>query len=224
MTKRFISRLAIMTLGLLLLVPSGCSGSGKPSNQQWSQPPAMIIDTAKTYTAIINTEKDIAEKWTLFSHKQELLVQLSLRQNKEATPPALAEMFTARINAAYAKAKLTSLKTTAEANRMGETIANDISRIGIVDELAYLHYLGQTEVDAFLRTGLFGGIGKQQPSTSWTEERMRAISDRLAAEGEIYTKKKRRETLILGSAAAATVAVAGGAGVYAAKRYRERTR
>ena len=57
MRKRFISRLAIMVLGLILLVPSGCSGSDKPTSKLYLEPPAMIIDTAKHYTAIIDTAK-----------------------------------------------------------------------------------------------------------------------------------------------------------------------
>ena len=57
MRTRFISRLAIMVLGLILLVPSGCSSSDKPTSKLYLEPPAMIIDTAKHYTAVIDTAK-----------------------------------------------------------------------------------------------------------------------------------------------------------------------
>ena len=56
MKIRVLQRLAILLLGLLILIPGGCSDD-KPDSKLYREPPAMIIDTAREYTAVIETDQ-----------------------------------------------------------------------------------------------------------------------------------------------------------------------
>lgn len=56
MKIKVLQRLGILLPGLLLLVPGGCSND-KPESKLYREPPAMTIDTAKVYTAVIETDQ-----------------------------------------------------------------------------------------------------------------------------------------------------------------------
>lgn len=52
--KKFIIRLLTLAICAMAVGVSAC-GSSPASTQQWTSPPAMQIDTAKTYHAVFNT-------------------------------------------------------------------------------------------------------------------------------------------------------------------------
>jgi cyclophilin family peptidyl-prolyl cis-trans isomerase len=54
-TINLVAGISVFALCIVTLGAASCGGSSHPSTKRWSSPPAMQIDTSKTYYAVFNT-------------------------------------------------------------------------------------------------------------------------------------------------------------------------